>query len=137
MSYKVIKNHIREDNKNLLKFINKKEIEWLNKHFAFIYALLMGSIKRTEKKYQNFIDVVQNKKQPTTDPERIYLKFDEYWKEEMKKQKNKPKDPNILFNGMPINPEGSMPYPKSLHEKLDQEYERESYEEWCDDWKYR
>ena len=48
-----------------------------------------------------------------------------------------PKDPNIAFNGMQINPAGSMAYPKSFHEKLDVEYEGESYEEWCDDWKYR
>ena len=86
MDFKTIKNHIRKDNNHLLKFINKSEIDWLNKHFAFINALLMGRIKRTEKKYQNFIDVIQNKKQPTSEEERIYLKFTKYFDEVIKKQ---------------------------------------------------
>ena len=68
---------------------------------------------------------------------RIYLKFTEYFSAQIKRQTIKPKDPNILFSGMRINPAGAMPYPKSFHEKLDVEYVGESYEEWCDDWKYR
>jgi len=136
MDFKTIKNHIRKDNNHLLKFINKSEIDWLNKHFAFINALLMGRIKRTEKKYQNFIDVIQNKKQPTSEEERIYLKFTEYFDEVIKKQKIKQKDPNILFNGME-DPPGTRQYPKEMIDKLNTEYEKESYFEWVDDWKYR
>ena len=34
-------------------------------------------------------------------------------------------------------PQDQCHIPKSFHEKLDVEYEGESYEEWCDDWKYR
>ena len=55
----------------------------------------------------------------------------------MKKKNIKKKDPNILFNGIQINPAGSIPYPEEINEKLDMEYERESYYEWVDDWKYR
>tara|TARA_B100001029_G_C15000775_1_gene417934 strand:- start:685 stop:1089 length:405 start_codon:yes stop_codon:yes gene_type:complete len=109
MNYQIIKNHIKEDNKNLLKFINEKEIKWLNKHFAFINALLMGRIKRKEKKYQEFINAIQNTKKATTNEERIYLKFTEYFKDAMNKTKVKSKDPNILFNGMEINPTGLRP----------------------------
>ena len=46
-------------------------------------------------------------------------------------------DPNILFNGMQMNPIGSMPYPEDMKDKLDAEYETETYSEWVDDWKYR
>ena len=137
MDYKQLKNHVRIDNIELLKYINKKEIEWLKKHFAFINSLLMGKTNRSETKYKNFINAIQNTKKPTNNEERIYLKFAEYINEQIKKQRIKPKDPNIAFNGMQINPAGSMPYPKSFHEKLDVDYEGESYEEWCDDWKYR
>ena len=136
MDYKQLKNHVRIDNIELLKYINKKEIEWLNKHFAFINALLMGRIKRTEKKYQNFIDVIQNKKQPTGEEERIYLKFTKYFDEVIKKQKIKQKDSNILFNGME-DPPGTRQYPKEMIDKLNTEYEKESYFEWVDDWKHR
>ena len=137
MDYKTIKNHIRIDNSDLLKYINKKEIEWLNKHFTFINSLLMGKTQRTEAKYKNFINAIQKTKKFTNDEERIYLKFTEYFSAQIKRQTIKSKDPNILFSGMQINPAGSMPYPKSFHEKLDVEYVGESYEEWCDDWKYR
>ena len=48
MNYQIIKNHIKEDNKNLLKFINEKEIKWLNKHFAFINAFASSlSVRRS------------------------------------------------------------------------------------------
>ena len=49
--YKRIKGLIRTDNDVLLKFMNKNEIEWLNKHFKFINGLLMGNINREEEKY--------------------------------------------------------------------------------------
>ena len=109
MDYKQIKNHIRTDNENLLKFINKDEIEWLNKHFKFINNLLMGKTKPTEKKYENFVDVIKNKKEPSTTPEKIYTKFAEYFYEQIKKSKIKPVDPNIIFNGVEINPSGLRP----------------------------
>ena len=109
MDYKQLKNLIRTDNENLLKFINKDEIEWLNKHFKFINNLLMGKTKPTEKKYENFVDVIQNKKEPSTKPEKIYTKFAEYFYEQIKKSKIKPVDPNIIFNGVEINPSGLRP----------------------------
>ena len=57
--------------------------------------------------------------------------------QEIKKRNVKPKDPNILFNGIQINPTGSIPYSEDMKDKLDAEYETETYSEWVDDWKYR
>ena len=42
-----------------------------------------------------------------------------------------------IFNGIQINPTGSIPYPEEMKDKLDTEYETETYSEWVDDWKYR
>ncbi len=145
MNYLEIKNHIRTDNQDLLKFMKEREILWLQKHFKFINGLLMGRIKIDElnvlpqnlKIYKDFISAVRKEKEPTTDEEKIYLKFTEYFKQEINKKNVKPKNPNILFNGIEINPPGSIPYPKEMTDKLDAEYETESYSEWVDDWKYR
>lgn len=60
-----------------------------------------------------------------------------YFQQEIKKKNIKPKDLNILFNGIQINPAGSIPYPEDMKDKLDAEYETETYSEWVDDWKYR
>ena len=145
MDYLEIKNHIRIDNKDLLKFLKKDEILWLEKHFKFINGLLMGKINVDElktssnnsNKYRDFISAVRKEKEPSTDEERIYLKFMGYFEQEIKKRNVKPKDPNILFNGIQINPTGSIPYPEDMKDKLDAEYETETYSEWVDDWKYR
>ena len=67
----------------------------------------------------------------------ILNKFMGYFEQEIKKRNVKPKDPNILFNGIQINPTGSIPYPEDMKDKLDAEYETETYSEWVDDWKYR
>ena len=48
MKYLEIKNHIRVDNNDLLKFLKKEEILWLQKHFKFINGLLLGRIKIKE-----------------------------------------------------------------------------------------
>ena len=125
--------------------MEKDEISWLQKHFKFINGLLMEEIKIEElnmlphniKRYRNFISAVRKEKEPTTDEEKIYLKFMDYFQQEIKKRNIKPKDPNILFNGIQINPIGSIPYPEEMSDKLDTEYETESYKEWVDDWKYR
>ena len=145
MDYLEIKNHIRIDNKDLLKFLKKDEILWLEKHFKFINGLLMGKINVDElktssnnsNKYRDFISAVRKEKEPSTDEERIYLKFMGYFEQEIKKRNVKPKDPNILFNGIQINPTGSIPYPEDMKDKLDAEYETETYSDWVDDWKYR
>lgn len=145
MNYLEIKKHIRTDNEDLLKFMKTEEILWIQKHFKFINGLLMGEIKIEElnmlphnlKRYRNFISAVRKEKEPTTDEEKIYLKFMDYFQQEIKKRNIKPKDPNILFNGIQINPIGSIPYPEEMSDKLDAEYETESYKEWVDDWKYR
>lgn len=145
MNYLEIKKHIRTDNEDLLKFMKTEEILWLQKHFKFINGLLMGEIKIEElnmlphnlKRYRNFISAVRKEKEPTTDEEKVYLKFMDYFQQEIKKRNIKPKDPNILFNGIQINPIGSIPYPEEMSDKLDAEYETESYKEWVDDWKYR
>ena len=104
--YKEIKKLIHEDNQDLLKFINKNEIEWLKKHFKFINSLLMGNIKREEKKYIQFVDNIQNKKIAKTEEEKIYLKFIDYFDYQIKKSKLETIDLNILYNGVEIYPAG-------------------------------
>ena len=145
MDYFEIKNHIRIDNDDLLKFLKEDEILWLEKHFKFIHGLLMGHIELEKldtlpqnlKKYKDFISAIRKEKEPTTDEEKIYLKFMKYFEQEINKRNIKPKDPNILYNGIQINPTGSIPYPEDMKDKLDTEYETETYSEWVDDWKYR
>ena len=105
--YKQIKSLIRTDNVNLLKFMNKDEIEWLNKHFKFINGLLMGDVKREEKKYIQFVDTIRNKKDPKTVEEKAYFKFTKYYEDQIKKSKLELTDPNILYNGVEIYPKGS------------------------------
>jgi len=120
--YKRIKKFISEDNQDLLKFINKDEIDWLNKHFKFINGLLMGHIKREEKKYIQFVDTVQNKKVPKTEEEKIYLKFIKYFDYQIKKSKLELTDPNILYNGVEIYPAGSRPAGPDVN-NADREYD--------------
>ena len=70
MNYLEIKNHIRIDNKDLLKFLEKDEILWLEKHFKFINGILMGTIDLDKlqaplnnlNKYRDFISAVRKKK---------------------------------------------------------------------------
>ena len=135
--YKQIKDLIRTNNNDLSKFMNKSEIEWLNKHFKFINGLLMGNINREEGKYIQFVDTIQNKKDPKTNEEKIYLKFIKYYEDQIKKSKLNFSDSNILFNGMQIAPPGTLEYPQDMSKKLEIEYEHESYVDWVDDWKYR
>ena len=123
MEYKQIKNHIRVDNEDLLKFINKDEIEWLNKHFRFINGLLMGRIKKEEKKYIQFVDTMQNKKEPKSNEEKIYLKFIKYFENYVKESKIESTDPNILFNGLEIYPTGSRPAGPDVQPREDRQYD--------------
>ena len=109
MKFEDLKKLLHVENKDLLKYLTKKEIVWLDKHFKFINGLLMGRIKTSEKKYLNFIDVIQNKKKPTNEPEIIYKKFINFFENLIKKSNKKNNDPNIIFNGMEINPSGLRP----------------------------
>ncbi len=120
--YKQIKNLIRTDNVNLLKFMNKDEIEWLNKHFKFINGLLMGNIKREEKKYIQFVDTIKNKKDPKTVEEKAYFKFTKYYEDQIKRSKLELTDPNILYNGVEIYPVGSRPAGPGVN-NADREYD--------------
>ena len=120
--YKQIKNLIRTDNVNLLKFMNKDEMEWLNKHFKFINGLLMGNIKREEKKYIQFVDTIKNKKDPKTVEEKAYLKFIKYYEDQIKRSKLELTDPNILYNGVEIYPVGSRPEGPDVN-NADREYD--------------
>ena len=97
----------------------------------------LDTLPQNLKKYRDFISAIRKEKEPTTDEERIYLKFMKYFEQEINKRNIKPKDPNILYNGIQINPTGSIPYPEDMKDKLDTEYETETYSEWVDDWKYR
>ena len=120
--YKQIKSLIRTDNVNLLKFMNKDEIEWLNKHFKFINGLLMGNIKREEKKYIQFVETIKNKKDPKTVEEKAYLKFIKYYEDQIKRSKLELTDPNILYNGVEIYPVGSRPAGPDVN-NADREYD--------------
>jgi uncharacterized protein YifE (UPF0438 family) len=120
--YKQIKSLIRTDNVNLLKFMNKDEIEWLNKHFKFINGLLMGDVKREEKKYIQFVDTIRNKKDPKTVEEKAYFKFTKYYEDQIKKSKLELTDPNILYNGVEIYPAGSRPAGPDVN-NADREYD--------------
>ena len=122
--YKEIKKLIHEDNQDLLKFINKNEIEWLKKHFKFINSLLMGNIKREEKKYIQFVDNIQNKKIAKTVEEKIYLKFIDYFDYQIKKSKLETIDLNILYNGFEIYPAGTRPFGPDVDNR-DREYDED------------
>jgi|TARA_B110000971_G_C19619595_1_gene324155 hypothetical protein len=122
--YKEIKKLIHEDNQDLLKFINKNEIEWLKKHFKFINSLLMGNIKREEKKYIQFVDNIQNKKIAKTEEEKIYLKFIDYFDYQIKKSKLETIDLNILYNGVEIYPAGTRPFGPDVDNR-DREYDED------------
>ncbi|MDC0562397.1 hypothetical protein OAO43_02420 [Candidatus Pelagibacter ubique] len=122
--YKEIKKLIHEDNQDLLKFINKNEIEWLKKHFKFINSLLMGNIKREEKKYIQFVDNIQNKKIAKTEEEKIYLKFIDYFDYQIKKSKLETIDLNILYNGVEIYPAGTRPLGPDVDNR-DREYDED------------
>jgi len=122
--YKEIKKLIHEDNQDLLKFINKNEIEWLKKHFKFINSLLMGNIKREEKKYIQFVDNIQNKKIAKTEEEKIYLKFIDYFDYQIKKSKLETIDLNILYNGVEIYPTGTRPFGPDVDNR-DREYDED------------
>ena len=121
--YKQIKDLIRTDNNDLLKFMNKSEIEWLNKHFKFINGLLMGNINREEEKYIQFVDTIQNKKDPKTNEEKIYLKFIKYYEDQSNKSKLNFSDPNILFNGVEIYPTGLRPAGPDVQPIEDRQYD--------------
>ena len=120
--YKQIKSLIRTDNLNLLKFMNKDEIEWLNKHFKFINGLLMGDVKREEKKYIQFVDTIRNKKDPKTVEEKAYFKFTKYYEDQIKKSKLELTDPNILYNGVEIYIVGYRPAGPDVN-NADREYD--------------
>ena len=121
--YKQIKNLIRTDNVNLLKFMNKDEIEWLNKHFKFINGLLMGDVKREEKKYIQFVDTIRNKKDPKTVEEKAYFKFTKYYENYVKESKIESTDPNILFNGLQIHPACTRPAVPDVQPREDRQYD--------------
>tara|TARA_B100000963_G_C22397213_1_gene567171 strand:+ start:270 stop:650 length:381 start_codon:yes stop_codon:yes gene_type:complete len=109
MNYHDIKKHINIENKDLLNFLQKDEIDWLSKHFKFINGLLMGRIVRKEEKYIQFVETIKNKKEPKTKEEKIYINFVNYFETYTKKSNLKKLDTNILYNGLEIFPDGARP----------------------------
>ena len=109
MNYHDIKKHINIENKDLLNFLQKDEIDWLSKHFKFINGLLMGRIVRKEEKYIQFVETIKNKKEPKTKQEKIYTNFVNYFETYTKKSNLKKVDTNILYNGLEIFPDGARP----------------------------
>ena len=51
--------------------------------------------------------------------------------------KNKDKIEDPIWKNIPQNIPGAMQYSQEMIDKLNTEYEGESWEDWYDDWKYR
>tara|TARA_R110002096_G_scaffold431824_1_gene647491 strand:+ start:986 stop:1426 length:441 start_codon:yes stop_codon:yes gene_type:complete len=146
MNYEDIKKHINIENKNLGNFLTKDEIEWLSKHFKFIYNLLMGRTVREEDKYSKFVDTIKNKKEPKSKQEKIYTNFISYLKTYLKNSKSKKNDSNTLYNGLEIFPDGLRPTGQGVNYNKDRDLDNDPYpfpldpHDWPDDdddsWKY-
>ena len=125
MKYEDIKKHIDIENKELVNFLKKDEIEWLGKHFKFINGLLMGRIVRDEEKYKKFVNTIKNKKEPKSKEEKIYSNFIIYFETYLKNAKSNKNDSNILYNGLEIFPDGTRPAGEGVDNKdrhLDDDY---------------
>lgn len=116
----------------------KIHIDLLKKHFTFYYSLVHSEIPPKEEKYKQFVETIRNWKtaKPKNIHEEIYLNYTKFF---MKKNSNK-KDDKILdpvWKNIPQNIPGAMQYSQEMIDKLNTEYESESWEDWYDDWKYR
>ena len=146
MKYSDIRNHIHIKNKNLLKFLNKQEIAWLEKHFKFINGLLMDRIKIEElntpssnfKRYKDFVAVIRKEKDDKVDELKEYQDMrDRERAEELKRLREEDnkvkftsvepfrKDPNCGMRFVscsdPINV-GKLGSSRSFLNKRDREY---------------
>ena len=116
----------------------KIHIDLLKRHFTFYYSLVHSEIPPKEEKYKQFVETIKNWKtsKPKNIHEEIYLNYTKFF---MKKNSNK-KDDKILdpvWKNIPQNISGAMQYSQEMIDKLNTEYESESWEDWYDDWKYR
>ena len=116
----------------------KIHIDLLKKHFTFYYSLVHSEIPPKEEKYMQFVETIRNweTSKPKNIHEEIYLNYTKFF---MKKNSNKEDDKILdpVWKNIPQNIPGAMQYSQEMIDKLNTEYESESWEDWYDDWKYR
>jgi len=117
----------------------KFHIDLLKKHFTFYIGLVNSKIIPKNDEQKQFIETVKNWKtaKPKNVHEEIYLKYMKFYEKKNLENKNKKEIEDPVFKNIPKYPPGTMPYSREMREKLETEYEGESWDSWFDDWKYR
>ena len=117
----------------------KIHIDLLTKHFTFYYSLINSETPPKNDKHKQFIETVKNWKtaKPKNVHEEIYLNYMKFFMKKNSDNKNKDKIEDPIWKNIPQNIPGAMQYSQEMIDKLNTEYEGESWEDWYDDWKYR
>tara|TARA_Y100000817_G_C16586188_1_gene424176 strand:+ start:102 stop:542 length:441 start_codon:yes stop_codon:yes gene_type:complete len=117
----------------------KIHIDLLTKHFTFYYSLIHSETPPQNDKHKQFIETVKNWKtaKPKNVHEEIYLNYMKFFMKKNSDNKNKDKIEDPIWKNIPQNIPGAMQYSQEMIDKLNTEYEGESWEDWYDDWKYR
>ncbi len=117
----------------------KIHIELLTKHFTFYYGLINSEILPQNDKHKQFIETIKNWKtaKPKNVHEEIYLNYMKFFMKKNLDNKNKDKIEDPVWKNIPENIPGAMQYSQEMIDKLNTEYEGESWDDWYDDWKYR
>ena len=141
------KNQKEQLKKRLLKEVPELEksgwkkihIDLLRKHFTFYYSLINSETPPQNDKHKQFIETVKNWKtaKPKNVHEEIYLNYMKFFMKKNSDNKNKDKIEDPIWKNIPQNIPGAMQYSQEMIDKLNTEYEGESWEDWYDDWKYR
>ena len=121
------------DLQNLGWPINK--IELLKKHFGFYVGLVNGYIEPKDSVHQDFIKKIKNWKTsvPKNIHEEIYINYIKYnSNKNLQISNNKDLIPEWM-----LPPPGSRQYPTHFLEKLEEEFEEQTWDDWFADWKYR
>ena len=117
----------------------KIHIDLLTKHFTFYYSLINSETPPQNDKHKQFIETVKNWKtaKPKNVHEEIYLNYMKFFMKKNSDNKNKDTIEDPIWKNIPQNIPGAMQYSQEMIDKLNTEYEGESWEDWYDDWKYR
>ena len=118
---------------------SKFHIDKLKKHFTFYVGLVNSEITPKNAKHKQFIETIKNWE--TTKPknvhEEIYLNYMKFYMKKNLDNKDKKKIQDPVWKNVPQNIPGAMQYSQEMIDKINTEYEGESWEDWFDDWKYR
>ena len=118
---------------------SKFHINRLKKHFTFYVGLVNSEITPKNAKHKQFIETIKNWE--TTKPknvhEEIYLNYIKFYMKKNLDNKDKKKIQDPVWKNVPQNIPGAMQYSQEMIDKINTEYEGESWEDWFDDWKYR